>query len=323
MSSQPTNSVRFVYNLEFPWEIKSFQVEDYTFTQVSDYDAQYQRLSHLVQVNMVPLNTGENVITAHVNIPTPEKDGLIGIERPRPTHKAIKDVELLLTLFTSRNVFCLDQKPTSDMLITADPRKHMLNSVLDLSLRGHQKWEATKQRPNRNLGFEKWLNKVYALVRSEKWRQQYGNGIVLHKIKEALSTWNGPSAFQQCFSIWEYLFSLENSTSKSNKVAALDKLCWLLRRYYWATDFTETERDHLRVFVKIRNGLVHEAQIPTIKDAHKLILLFIELTESIIARILELEPSETMSTLEHFKLLIAGQAQPPSLDEVMANSKRR
>lgn len=301
-----------VYNLEFPSEIDEISVGGYRFVKLPDYEQRYEKLCRFIGMNHLPPTTGENVVTAQLLCTGQEPDATLRVHDGK---KAIEDIILLLTLFTGRNVFWLDQEPGSNGVILADARKHMFNSVLVLSMIGHEKWETTSQHPCRNIGFEKWLNTVYDLIRSQQWLRAYDHGHLLAMIHNAYRTQDIFSAYKQCFSLIEHLYSI----TFSQDAHAIDKLCNVLQKHYWSNGFSQSEKDNIRVFVKIRNSLVHDGKLPEIAEVHKFLRLFIELTEAVVASCLGARPSETLDTNTKLAALLAGQEQPPySIEEGLA-----
>jgi hypothetical protein len=104
---------KWVYNLKFRSRCPSFTIAGYQFHRVDDYAEKVVRLQHLVNSHSefkFLVNTGEHIITAHVDTPqTEEKAVLEWGDDSEST--ALSDILLLLSIFTGRDVFVMNTPP--------------------------------------------------------------------------------------------------------------------------------------------------------------------------------------------------------------------
>jgi hypothetical protein len=113
------------------------------------------------------------------------------------------------------------------------------------------------------------------------------------------------AAFIQCWTIWEHLFSILNQSWLSKKrirlLSATEKISYLLVKYALRDEITEAERKRFESLAEIRNRLVHFGRFPERGSVHDDAILFTRLTEFIIARILDLSPSNVLNTMERLE----------------------
>lgn len=128
---------RKIYNLEFPsWcsEITNF---DYKFYRVEDYEERVKRLQHLATRTSefeIKQNTGGHSLTAYVEHTGHEKNAVLQCKNEDST--ALQDILLLLSLFTGREVFDVDEEFTEDdnVTIVADLRLNHYGGILQTSI---------------------------------------------------------------------------------------------------------------------------------------------------------------------------------------------
>jgi hypothetical protein len=114
----------FVYNLEFPFKCEQFTVSGYTFKRAEQYAEGVKSLHRLLTEHFEferSIKTGAHAITGLVQLPMKEKKPIISWVNGGAT--ALNDILLLLSIFTEREVFTLEEPATDgETAITADPR---------------------------------------------------------------------------------------------------------------------------------------------------------------------------------------------------------
>ncbi len=198
-----------VYNLQFPSCCQGMTIFGYHFARVDDYQSKVASLQNLVEYHdsefQFRLNTGNHAITAYVDLPEREEKSVI----KQPDSTALSDVLLLLSIFTGRDVFTVDnaRADSNDSVIIADHRVYAWGGVLMTSIL-YKNQPITDDEPHGyNIGFEEGINQIYTLVRSEDWQHKYKGGYFLVLAQQAFRRQPLETAFTQCWTIWEHLFS--------------------------------------------------------------------------------------------------------------------
>ncbi len=298
---------KHVYNLQFPLLCSEMTIFGYRFTKVDDYADRIIRLQHLgtsYSEFEIRANTGEHAITAYVDIPEHEEKAVL--EWADSNSTALSDVLLLLSIFTKRDVFATDIKENEDNndVITADPRVYQGGGILRCSI--PFKGQPIEPEPFRcDIGFEEGLDRIYSLIRSEEWQRKYKQGYFLFLARMAFRRQPLEAAFLQCWTIWEHLFATLNQSWLSKRqirqLSAVEKISYVLVKYALRDEITEAERKRIESLAEIRNRLVHFGRFPERGSVHDDAVLFTKLTEFIIARILDLSPSNVLNTLERLE----------------------
>jgi hypothetical protein len=293
-----------IYNLEFPSWCPEITILGYRFSRVEDYQDRVIRLQYLntsFSEFRVPANTGEHAITAYVDTPDHEEDAVL--EWGDDDSTALTDILLLLSIFTQRDVFAVEINDSQDEtgVITADPRSYQGGGILRCSI--PYRGQPTGEEPYRyDIGFQDGLNQIYTLIRSEEWQRNYRRGYFLFLARMAFRRQPLEAAFIQCWTIWEHLFAILNQSWLSEReirsLSASEKISYLLVRYALRDEITEAEHRRVNALARIRNRLVHFGRFPNHGSVHNDAILFTRLTEFIIARILDLSPSNVLNTLE-------------------------
>lgn len=250
-------------------------------------------------------NTGEHAITAIVEIPEEEKNSVL--EWAGEDNTALMDILLLLSLFSGRDVFAGDPisqvgKPEIDGAIIRDSRVFRWGGILRTSI--PYKAEAIEGDDvlKYNIGFEVTINDIYELIRSNEWQNKFSGGYYLLLVKEAFRQRNLESTFIQCWTIWEHLFAVLNRQWLSSKeivqIRASQKIAFMLVTFALQNEIEKNIRSRIEKFVETRNRLIHFGRFPERGSIHKEAVLFIRLTEFIIVKTLNLEPSNVLNTLE-------------------------
>jgi hypothetical protein len=320
---------RPIYNLEFePWcpEINLF---GYRFYRTEDYETQLRRLQHRVNMRAefdIQLNVGEHAVTAYVDLPKEENVAILEwVEDQTP---ALMDILLLLSIFTGREVFAGDRvnKDENEKVgalivgITRDPRRHYFGGVLRTSI----PYEANKELPKADedfsndfpydIGFEKEINRIYLLIRSEEWQKKYHRGYFLLLARQAFLYQTLESSFLQCWTIWEHLFAILNqnwlSKDQIERLSSIEKISFLLVEYALKEEIDKASQNRIADFAEIRNRLIHYGRFPKKDKVHDDAILFIHLTEFILAKILGLLPSNVFNTVEKLEAFMKEKSKP-------------
>jgi len=297
-----------IYNLEFPSFCKKMEIYGYIFQRVPEYKERVKSLQHTASVFSEfekPMATGTHAITAIVDLPFKEKLAVLPWGHNKPT--ALDDILLLLSIFTSRQVFTLEPDDNGDSIIVADPREYFFSRSLRTSLPYERKKfdEGTEY----NIGFEKGINKIYKRVRSKKWLESFGKGYFLFIFREACKRQILETSFILCWSIWEHLFALHNqkwlSDATIRKLPAKEKVSFIIIKYKIKEQIERKDKEGLERFVQIRNRLIHTGRFSD-EQAKNGAELFVRITERVVAQILGLTPSDVLGSLSGFKAFLSG-----------------
>jgi hypothetical protein len=110
------------------------------------------------------------------------------------------------------------------------------------------------------------------------------------------------SSFVQCWTIWEHLFAILNrnwlSKKQIHRLPAAEKIAFLLVEYALIDEMDNYSKARIESLAEIRNRLVHFGRFPERGSVHDDAVLFIRITEFIIAKILGLLPSNVFNTVE-------------------------
>lgn len=298
-----------IFNLEFGMYCPEFTIHGYKFYRTKEYLDKVVNLQHLVngfaEYKTLP-NSGSHQITAYVDCP---------LEEPTPifdwgfSGTALDDILLLLSLFTLRDVFAVDESFTENdkVAIIADSRHYQWGGILRCSLPHiDSEKNVSRRHPFKyDIGFEKSLNEIYSLIRSEEWMKKYNKGYFLLLLKNALKRQILESSFIQCWTIWEHLFTVLNekwlSKEQIIKINADEKISFIMIEYALLDEISIADRKRIKDLSQIRNRLIHYGRFPqkdsVISDAQ----LFIRLTEFVISKILGLTPSNVLNTIERLE----------------------
>ena len=295
-----------VYNLEFRSYCPEMTIFGYRFTRVDDYREKIASLQHPLSTVYsefeIHANTGKHAATAYVDLPEREEKPVIKWHGSDNT--ALNDILLLLSLFTGRDVFTVDdaQDGFSHRLAIADPRFYYWGGEIrdSIPFKAHP---IPDDEPHvYDIGFEEGLNQVYSLVRSEDWQRKYKRGYFLILANLALRQQLLETAFTQCWTIWEHLFSVHNdrwlSDEQIRRLHSTEKIAFLLVEYALKGEIDKSEKGRIESLADIRNKLVHSGYFPERDSMYNDAVLFIRLTEFIIAKTLGLEPSNLFNTME-------------------------
>ncbi len=257
-----------VYNLRFPAAGECGEetsLHGYKFKKVENYNVEIKKLA----------DRGISVATAWVDVPEKEEEAVL---RWTSNDTALKDIILLLSLFTGYDVHVVNK---NERLKGADTRKYLTGKDLRISVVIPRYFEET-------------FNDLYNLVRTKHWKKKYHNGWFLLLAKHAFRWQPIEFAFTQCWTMWEHLFSIMNqgwlSEDGIRRVYSSEKIAFLLSEY-GLIEKLENPRKQLKPFVDARNRFIHFGRFHEGDSYYQNALLFTNMTDCILAKILELPPS--------------------------------
>jgi len=301
--------VRSVYNLEFPSNCVELCLAGYRFVRTSDYQEQLLRLQHIGESYSefhLLHNAGAHAVTAQVYVPDEEEPAVLQWSGENNT--ALMDIMLLLSIFTGRDTFLGtpgDLEQEQARLIFRDPRIFLWGGTLRASIPYEEK--KIDDDLGYNIGFEKELNRIYTLIRDQDWQSKYRGGYFLFLAKQAFHRQTLEASFVQCWTIWEHLFAVhkrgEMTEEQIRQVHAKKKVLFLLVEYALHGSDDETTQKRIKDLADIRNNLAHFGSLPEKDKVFDDAVLFIRLTEFMLAKILGLSPYDvfdTMKNLEEF-----------------------
>lgn len=293
-------SAKCVYNLEFPPWINEVKIAGYRFWRHDEYEARVKRLQHATGLHAefsIPASSGEHAITAYVDVPVEQQNSIV--YPPESNRTALEDLLLLLSVFTGRDVFTVEQE-SHDGIIIADPRLYN-DGILKCSIPYK---EARGVSPG-NIGFEEGLNEIYTLMRTPNWIKDYDGGHFLLLAKQAFKRQPIETAFINCWTIWEHLFTNLNrnwlSDTQLRDFDSTAKITFLLLRFGLYTDIDDKAREMIKGLTSARNRLSHYGRFTEREDIKNDAQLFCELTAVIMAKILGLTPSDVFNTTDRLK----------------------
>lgn len=311
----PPTITRQVYNLEFPVEVHRLEIGTYVFERVPSYGDAFQALQHLVNSSgsefPTRVNTGSHQVTATVVTSLPEPNYVLPWEG---THTQLSDITLLLSIFTGRHVFAVDRPLNDDEAIISDHRKNRYGGVLECSpnfeeaevVTGDEWW----QRTHHDIGFERTLNDVLALIQTPGWQAKYRGGNVLILYKSAIEKRYISDVFSHCWTIWSHIFGIENlgnyTEQQIRRTSEAERMTYVLKTYFYPALTSEAD-SHIERLARARHRIVHFGQKPD-DISYQDLELFVRATESLVAKILNLQPSNVRNTSERLSRFIAQPA---------------
>ncbi len=312
MIEDDLQNTKWIYNFIFPYGCQEVEIYKYTFTRVPEYIERVQTLQHTFSSFSEfdrPMSTGTHAITAEVTIPGNERQPILPWREENAT--ALDDILLLFSIFTQRDVFAL-KKPMGEGegAITADSRMYYFGLMASIP------YEEGGEENGRkcDIGFQKGIETVYKLMRTDEWRKEYGNGRFLSLFRSACKIQILETSFITCWTIWEILFRLHNNTWLSDKqmirLPAAEKIAFILTRYEIKKSVNATYRKGIKRFVKIRNNLVHSGRFLDERAIHDA-MLFVQVTTIIIAKILGLSGHDVLDSETKLLARLQGQEVMP------------
>ena len=162
-----------------------------------------------------------------------------------------------------------------------------------------------------DIGFEESITKIYTLIRSKEWQDKYKGGYFLFLAQQAFRRQHLESAFTQSWTIWEHLFAILNQNWLSGKriqqIEASEKISYIITTYGLRGEIDNESRERISSLVEVRNRLIHFGRFPVRSDAYSDAVLFMELTEFVLAKIFGLLPSGVFNTMEKLEKFLNKQ----------------
>jgi hypothetical protein len=307
---------KFVYNLEFPSWCKEITISDYHFYRVEEYKEKVRNLQHLANSKAefdLPANTGSHEITAFVECPSTEPKAIL--KWLNKDASSLQDILFLLSIFTRRDVFIVEEDKNNltsphGPVIVSDPRSYYWGGILRCSIPYEP--QNIEPKPNKfDIGFEKGINQIYNLIKSEDWQVKYKGGYFLFLVRAALRRQILESSFIQCWTIWEHLFSILNqnwmSEAQIRKLDSVEKISFILIEFALAQEINKKSKNRIMDLASIRNRLIHFGKFPDRDNVLNDAEFFIRLTEFVIAKVLGLLPSNVFNTVEKLENFLFNQ----------------
>ena len=291
------------------------RVFDYKFTRLDNYVAQVQKLQHFMGGHTdvrVEMNAGEHAITCVVEWTHPSQKSALEWLGPKSTE--LDDILFLLSIFTGRDVFCTDFHGTQmDMTpMSPDHRKYFGGGILRSSIPYKKDVDGKHSDPSGfpcDVGFEESVNKIYTLIRSKEWQDRFKGGYFLLLAQQAFRYQPLETAFTQAWIIWEHLFSILNQhwipEKRMQQIEASEKISYILTAFGLRGEINGKSRERITALVQVRNRLIHFGRFPARSDVHSDAVLFMDLTDFIVAKILGLIPSGVFNTMEKLEKFLA------------------
>jgi hypothetical protein len=296
-----TVTKKAVYNLEFPPHCNQLSISGYDFIRVDAYGTMLQELQHCRpyydgEFEVKP-STGKHAITATLEINT-HQNAVLEWGDSQASH--LMDVLLLLGLFTRRDVFTQNFDNLENLVITHDSRYFKYGGTLIASIKpalvGDDMITAS------DMGIQNTLNEICSLIKQPSWQQKYNGGYFLFLARQMLRTEAGEEAFISCWTIWEHLFAVHNRQWLSPKtIASLnssDKISYILAEYKLLPIIDAASRSRIETLASIRNRIIHYGRFPEGDNVAHDATLFLLLTELVILKALNMEPTDVFNTME-------------------------
>jgi len=291
---------KMVYNLEFPPWCPEMIITGYRFIRVKEYEEKLARLHHTSDSGVeffIATNPGQHAVTSYVEIPAAEEKSVLPWSDQESTI-ALDDILLLLSIFTRRDVFAVDDTSPDEAsdLWTADSRLHIDGGILRSSIPYRE--QVTVDGEVYDIGFQEGVTRVYSLIRDEEWRRKYASGYFLFLALHAFKCDLLEAAVGQCCVMWEHLFSLHDRgrllRDENDGTDYLARLIFLLAEYDLAEQVGGDERTERLSY--LRDTIVHFGRIPEEAESQREALFFLRLTEVLLAQILGLSPPNVLGT---------------------------
>lgn len=291
-----------IYNLEFPNNVHSFQVAEYTFTRVAEYKDRIKKLSHSYSYHSdvsVKICSGEHIITAYMSRPEKENEAVLPWSSDSEQEEYL-DVLLILSITTGRNIFAKNWSEENVQIISdsRQQRGRFIRFVFpvskgknnntgevidgeDMDGRDSFLWKRFDQ------GLEITANKILSTIRDTNWQKKYQNGSFLFIFNQSLQRQRTESAFILSWSIWEHVFSVCNNSNMTDedimRTSGNKKYKYIKEKFFNETVSKEEQKE----LAGIRNRLIHFGLLP-VKTSSTSIDNFFRDTENLVANILSL-----------------------------------
>lgn len=316
---------KIIYNFEFPEYINSLCLDGYTIKRIENYEEAYSKMMWWVNSSgsefSTTIQTGQHQATGIVE----ELNKNPSLPWGNSTSTRLNDICLILSIFTGRNVFYLEEEAHNDSpTIISDHRMYNYGGILRCSIPYEAEFfnEDTLETltqveiesdeyyfvNQRDVGFGKVINQVLELISSQEWKTKFGGGYFLFLFKQAMQRMDIEPTFILCWAMWEHLFGtisprptnrrgVEFTDKQIEEDASAEyKITYFLMNYFGLV-LNRDSRDEIRRIVNARNKLLHFGKRPEDVDLKEM-ELFIRATECLVCKILGVEPSNVFNTNE-------------------------
>jgi hypothetical protein len=318
-----------VYNLEFPSWCDRLDVGPCEFTRTPDYRGAVLSLQHNVTFTAefeVRASPGTHQVTAQVAVCGDPGGSVFRDNSEGAT--ALDDVLLLLSLLTGREVFA----STSDLgveqhrLLVADARPFAGGGLLRVGIPYEPVPGGTGLHGSYDGGFQQDLQRMYDLTRTARWRNDYGHGHYLGLALDAFRQQPLRARFVLSWALWEHLFALRHRWMSDNAIQRMsseEKIAFMFHEYILLENgIDEKTRMAIRRLARMRNRLMHYGFFPDDELATGHAVLFLELTEFVVARTLGIATANILDTRERLAAFCEGRRVWTSW-EVLSGAARR
>lgn len=200
-----------------------------------------------------------------------------------------------------------DEEIKETQVLLWDSRQHFFGNVLHLSLpRSRQKGD-----PQADSGeFEAALTRVYDLIRSQTWLDQYYKGYLLFLARQMVKAETIEIAFMHAWTLFEHVFAIEHSHLTEKQIwntPTKAKIAYVLRQYGFTGKLRENAgqiRIRDRLFKGVRNPIAHFGLLPATRTSTKDAVTFVRLAEALVAKILGLTPKDIFGTQKNLKAIL-------------------
>lgn len=300
-----------VYNLEFESHCHRMEIGGYVFERADDYEQRLKSLHHSFphthEFSISP-NTGTHVETAVVLVPKKESNAVLGWFTPQ---SALRDLTLLLSLFTSRDVFVLGDDEQNGAIIR-DPRGYRFGRSLRTSVPYKPSCEDFLEAYD--VGAIEAINRILLLIRSRAWRRTYHKGYFLFLAREVFQFQSLEKAFTSAWTLWEHLYYIHNFPSLTSKqiykMEGAQKVAFLLAEYGFTRKLVHGQKECIRIYLtNPRNDIVHEGRFRSAR-ARRDAVMFIDLTAQLVAVTLGLTPTDVMCSRKKLSNVLRRKIKP-------------
>ncbi len=315
-----------IYNLEFPSYREELHINGYIFRRVKNYKTRFLALQHCVSCLsefQQEINQGSLQVTATVQVPISEKGAVFRSGDLGSTE--LDDILLLLSILTRRDVFSVRKRCKSGLMriphlpegaiVFNSPHCYPAGGIARVSM-PRLKTESDLGHGHYDGALEHGITAILELTRSTEWRTRYNEGHFLTLFNLGMSNTSLEGQFTLCWTIWEHLFAVLNRNELEphviRNIRAEQKIQFIFSELFQLQDM-ESLKLRVKPLVRARNRLVHNGFFPEDNEQeqewHKdAAVLFVELTERVVVRILEIgEAANHLNTIERLERWLKGE----------------
>ena len=136
-------------------------------------------------------------------------------------------------------------------------------------------------------------------ISSQKWQKEYEGGYFLFLYRSSIKRHIVETSFILCWTIWEHVFSIKNRNwldeTAIRQMSGDKKISFILNKYF-LKNIDKVAKENIKRINGTRNRLIHFGKMKK-SDIDEMIM-FIRLTEQLMAIVLGLEPSNVFNSFE-------------------------